>query len=70
MEQIPSLLINNERINDTEKVADVFSSFFFLSIAENLNLCQVGNEDPIFFLKIHFLADFMVLKLSQPLKLR
>jgi hypothetical protein len=39
--QMPSLLINNEKIKDPEKVANVFNSFF-LSVSENLNLHQVG----------------------------
>jgi hypothetical protein len=38
---MPSLLINDEKIKDTDKVADVFNSFF-PSIAENLNLHQMG----------------------------
>jgi len=45
-EQMPSLLINDEKIKDPEKVADVFNSFL-LSIAENLNLHQVEKEDPV-----------------------
>jgi hypothetical protein len=36
-EQMPSLLINDKKIKEPEKVADVSSSFF-LSISENLNL--------------------------------
>jgi hypothetical protein len=44
--------------------------FSMVSIAENLNLHQVGKEDPIPFLKDAFLANSIVLKLSQPLKLR
>jgi hypothetical protein len=47
---MPFLLINDEKMKDPEKVADVFNSFF-LSVAENLNLHQVGKEDPIAFLK-------------------
>jgi hypothetical protein len=65
---MPSLLINYEKIKDPEKVADVFNSFF-LSIAENLNLHQVGREDPISFYEMCFLGNSMVLKLSQPLRL-
>jgi hypothetical protein len=42
-EQILSLLINFEKIKDPEKIADVFNSFV-LSIAENLNLHQVGKK--------------------------
>jgi hypothetical protein len=33
---MPSLIINDEKIKDPAKVADVFNSFF-LSVAENLN---------------------------------
>jgi hypothetical protein len=49
-EQMPSFLINSEKIGDPEKVSEVFNSFF-LSVAENLNLHQVGKEDPISFFK-------------------
>jgi hypothetical protein len=45
---MPSLLIKNERVKDPEKVGHVFNSFF-LSIAENLYLSQVGKEDQISF---------------------
>jgi hypothetical protein len=31
MEQMPSLLINDEKIKDPEKVADVFNSFISFS---------------------------------------
>jgi hypothetical protein len=45
-----SLLINNEKIKYPEKVADAFSSFF-LSVAENLNLCRRwgGGQSNLFF---------------------
>jgi hypothetical protein len=66
---MPSLLISNEKIKDPEKVADVLNSSF-LWVAENLNLHQVGKDDPISFLKDAFLANWMVLKLSQLLRLR
>jgi len=52
-----------KKIKDSEEIADVFNSFY-LSIAENLNLYQVGKED------LNFLANSMVLKLFQPLRLR
>jgi hypothetical protein len=68
-EQMHSLLINNEKIKYPEKVADVFSSFF-LSVAETLNLRQVGNKDPISFLKDSLPLNSMVLKLPPTLKLR
>jgi hypothetical protein len=44
---MPSLLINDEKIEDSKNVADVFNSFS--SIAENLNLHQVGKDDPVSF---------------------
>jgi hypothetical protein len=47
---VPSLLINDEKIKDPEKVA--FQQF--LSIAGNLNIHQVGKENPISFLKDAF----------------
>jgi hypothetical protein len=49
-EQMPSLLMNDEKIKEPEEIADVFNSFY-LSIAENLSLYQMGREDPISFLK-------------------
>jgi hypothetical protein len=49
---MPSLLINDEKIKDPEKSS------------ENLSLHEVGKEDPISFLKMHFLANSIVLKLS------
>jgi hypothetical protein len=48
--QMPSLLTKDENMKDPEKVADVFN-IFFLSTTENLNLHQVGKEDPISFFK-------------------
>jgi hypothetical protein len=59
---MPSLLTNYEKIKDSGKVADVFSSFF-LSIAENLNLHQVGKEDPMSFLKDAFPCKFHGIKI-------
>jgi hypothetical protein len=58
--QMPSLLIN-EKIKAPEKVADVFNSFF-LSTAENINLHQVGKEDPISFLEDAFPCKFHGIK--------
>jgi hypothetical protein len=60
-EEMPSLLIS-EKINDPGKVADVFNSFS-LSIAENLNLHQVGKEDPVSFLKDSFSCKFHGIKI-------
>jgi hypothetical protein len=56
----------NRLIAKSEKDADTFNSFFlsfFLSIAENLNLHQVGKEDPIYFLKDAFRCKFHGIKI-------
>jgi hypothetical protein len=44
---MPSLLRNDEKHKNT-RIADIFNSFF-LSVAENLNLHQVGERRPNFF---------------------
>jgi hypothetical protein len=61
-EQMPSLLINGEKIKDPEKGADVFNGFF-PSVAANLNLYQLGKEDPISFLKASFPCKFHGIKI-------
>jgi hypothetical protein len=61
--------MSNEKLKDSGKVADVFSSFF-LAVAENLNLHQVEKEDKISFLKGSFSSTFPGIKLLQTLKLR
>jgi hypothetical protein len=58
-----SLLINGEKIKGPEKGAGWFFNSFFLSIAENLNLYQVGKEDPIYFLKDVFSCKFHGIKI-------
>jgi hypothetical protein len=45
-EQKLSLLINDGKTKDPENITDVFNSFF-LSVAENLYLHQVGKENQI-----------------------
>jgi hypothetical protein len=54
---MPSLLIK-----DPEKVADVLNSFF-PSIAENLNLYEVGKDDPITSLEAAFPSKFHDIKI-------
>jgi hypothetical protein len=60
---MPSLLINDEEIKEPEKVACIFNSFF-PSVAEHLNLHQVGNEDPIYFLKESFPCKLHGIKIA------
>jgi hypothetical protein len=49
-EQIPSPLINDEKLKDSEGIADAFNTTF-LTIIENLNLHQEVRGDAILFLK-------------------
>jgi hypothetical protein len=39
MIHIQPVLINNEKVNDPQKIGDAFNTFF-LKITENLDLCQ------------------------------
>jgi hypothetical protein len=59
---MPAHLIINRKITDPENLAAVFNSFF-LPVAENLNLHQVGREDPISFLKDMFSCRFHGVKI-------
>jgi hypothetical protein len=68
MEQIPPVLINNERVNDPPKIADAVNTLF-LKITENVDLRQ-ARGDAISFIKLHFLESSLTLKLFQPQKLR
>jgi hypothetical protein len=52
-EQIPSVLINSEKINDPQIIAYAFNTFF-LQITENLSLHQEECGDVISFLKNAF----------------
>jgi hypothetical protein len=45
-EQLPSVLINSEKVNDPQIIVDAFNTFF-LQITENLNLHQVERGDVI-----------------------
>lgn len=59
--KLPSLLINNGKVNYQEKVSNSFSSFF-TTIAESLNLLKDGEEDAIFFLKESLAMKFHGIK--------
>jgi hypothetical protein len=50
MEQVPSLLMNNEELTDPKKIANAFNTFF-LKITEKLNLQQVEKGDTVSFLE-------------------
>jgi hypothetical protein len=57
-----SFLINDAKMKDAEKGANVFSSFFLL-IVENLYLHQVGKVDRISFSKDSFPCKFHAIKI-------
>jgi hypothetical protein len=57
MEQVPSLLMNNEELTDLKNVANAFNTFF-LTISEQLNIQQVENGDAVLFLEDSFPGNF------------
>jgi hypothetical protein len=59
---MPSLLTNNEKVNDPGTVANAFN-IFVLTITESLNLHQVGREDATLFLKDAFPVKFHGIKI-------
>jgi predicted lipoprotein with Yx(FWY)xxD motif len=46
IEQIPPILINNEKVNNPQKIADAFNTFS-LKITENLDLSQEARGNAI-----------------------
>jgi hypothetical protein len=66
-EQIPSFLINSKKLNDPENAA-VACNNGFLTLAEILNLHQVGKEDVILFLTEPFPGNFPGLKIIVTIK--
>jgi hypothetical protein len=62
MEQIPPVLINNEKVNGPQKIADTINNFF-LKITENLALHQEA------FLKNTFNRKFPDLKIIPTIKM-
>jgi hypothetical protein len=49
-EQVPSVLINSDKVNDPQIIVDAFNTFF-LCTTENLSLPQEERGDVISFLK-------------------
>jgi hypothetical protein len=48
MEQIPPVIINNEKVNDPQKISDFFDTFSLKS-SENLDLHQEARGGAISF---------------------
>jgi hypothetical protein len=59
-EQIPSLLINDEKVKDPKDIADAFNTFF-LTITQ-INLHQEAGDDAISFLREAFPEKFPGIK--------
>jgi hypothetical protein len=64
---VPSLLIKDEKAKDPEKVGDVCNNLS--SICWKFKIISSGEKDAISFQNIYFLANPMVLKLFQTLRL-
>jgi hypothetical protein len=62
-EQISSVLVNSEKVNDPQIIADAFNTFFFLQITETLNLHQEEKGDVISLLKNAFPRKFPGIKI-------
>jgi hypothetical protein len=62
IEQISQVLINNEKVNNPQKVVDSFNTFS-LKITENPELRQETGDDAISFLKNAFPIKFLHFKL-------
>jgi hypothetical protein len=62
MEQIPPVLINNEKVSDPQNFA--FNTYF-LPITENVGLCQEARGDSISFIKNEFPLQVMM---GEPVK--
>jgi hypothetical protein len=59
---MPSLLAKSEKAKDLETAANNFNKFF-VTITENLNLHQMGNENALSFLKDAFPKIFPSFKI-------
>jgi hypothetical protein len=46
MEQVPTLLVNDEKFKDPMDVASAFNNFF-ITVTEKLNIQQIQKEDAI-----------------------
>ena len=57
MHQVPTLLVNDEKLKDPTDMAFAFNDFF-ITITEKLNVQQRQKGDAISLLKIYFLETF------------
>jgi uncharacterized protein (UPF0147 family) len=62
VEQLPTLLVNDEKLKDPRNVASAFNNFF-ITITEKLNIQQIEKRDAISILKDLFRGNFPSLKI-------
>jgi hypothetical protein len=50
LDQVPSLLVNDDELKDPTNVANAFNNFF-ITVSEKLHIQQIGKGDAISVLK-------------------
>ena len=62
VEQVPTLLVNDEKLKDPTNVANAFNNFF-TTITEKLNIQYIEKGDAIHILKDSFAGKFPSIKI-------
>jgi len=62
VEQIPTLLVYDEKLKDPTNVANAFNNFF-VTITKTLNIQQIKNRDTISVLKDSFPGNLSRIKI-------
>jgi len=62
VKQVPSLLVNGEKLKDPADVANA-CNYFFITVTEKLNIPQIQKGDAISVLKGSFCGNFPSIKL-------
>jgi len=62
VEQVPTLLANDEKLKDLTNVASTFNNFF-ITIIEKLNIKQIERGDDVSNLKDSFPGNFASIKI-------
>jgi hypothetical protein len=68
-EEVPSLVVSNEKLKDPKSMASAFNNFF-LTVTEKLNVQKFEKGDAISLLKDSFPRNFPTIKIIPILKLR
>jgi len=62
MEQVPTLLVNDEKLKDATDMANAFNNFF-TTITEKLNIQQIKKGDAISVLRDSFSRNSISIKI-------